>query len=242
MRNIYKLEPVRIPVKLVDGQWEFFYGGGLPIKNGTVGDLLIDKDAIEDKKFLSQLKRHSKHKILETGAELLVALTIKQGGLLDKQLDETLKSQLLSARDKKLMLGDAYFFTTRSPDTRFVKIHIAGPTKGQKRLNPAESGGVWLHLQGLQPKGVSSSLVSLPEEVSKDTVESLNHAFTLLSEKYEPWRKSHTGNIYDRILYKEMNEKWYPLNMLRNAAIATDEHRLIRDQWTRICQEQAVLI
>lgn len=237
MRNIYKLEPVRIPVKLVAGKWEYFYGGGLPIDNGAVGDLLIDKDSIKDQEFLLKLKRGSKHKILEAGTELLVALTIKKPDLVDKQLDATLAAYLLSAHDKKLLLGDAYYFTTRSPDTRFVKIRIAGPTKRQKQRDPAEKGGVWLHLQGLQPKGVSSSTVSLPEGVSEVAVESLNHAFTLLSEKYEPWRKAHTGNIYERMLYKELNEKWYPLNVLRNATIASDEHQLIRDQWTSICEK-----
>ena len=33
---------------------------------------------------------------------------------------------------------------------------------------------------------------------------------------FEPWRKSHTGNIYGRIFYKEKNSKWYPIDVLRN--------------------------
>jgi len=98
-------------------------------------------------------------------------------------------------------------------------------------------GGVWLHLQGSEPKGISTSSVKVPDEISKEPLESLNYAFTRLSEKYEPWRKSHTGNIYERFLYKEKNGRWYPLDVLRNAAIAKDEHQLIREQWALLSEQ-----
>ena len=91
-----------------------------------------------------------------------------------------------------------------------------------------------IHLEGLQAKGISTRTVQLPDNAFDCRAESLNPAFTMLSESYEPWRKSHTGNIYDRIYYQEKNGKWYPLNVLRNAAIAKDEHQLIREQWARI--------
>jgi hypothetical protein len=42
MRSIFEQSPIRIPVKLIDEKWEYFYGGGLPIKAGTIGDLIID--------------------------------------------------------------------------------------------------------------------------------------------------------------------------------------------------------
>jgi hypothetical protein len=232
MRSIYDLDPIRIPVKLVDGQWEYFYGGGLPIKNGTVGDLVIDKSSIEDKEFLANLKRASKHKILEAGTQLLVALTVKN----PQDMDQKLKSQLLPVGKNGPVLGDAYYSTARSADTRFLKISIGGPTASQKRHAPMEKGGVWLHVEGLIPKGVSSSTIQLPGGVWDRPADSLNHAFTLLSERYEPWRKSHTGNIYDRMLYQESNGKWYPLNVLRDAAIASDEHQFIRGQWQQIAQ------
>lgn len=230
MRSIYELDPIRIPVKLVDGQWEYFYGGGLPVKNGTVGDLVVDKSSIEDKKFLANFKLISKHKILQTGTTLLVALTVKHL----QDIDQKLKDHLLPVGSKGPALGDAYYSTTRSGDTRFVEISIGGPTASQKRHDPKEKGGVWLHVEGLIPKGVSSSTIQLPGDVWDRPADSLNHAFTLLSERYEPWRKSHTGNIYDRMLYQESNGKWYPLNDLRDAAIAKDEHQFLRSQWGQI--------
>ena len=47
-------------------------------------------------------------------------------------------------------------------------------------------------------------------------------------------RKSHTGSIYGRVLYKETNERWYPLDVLRNKAIATDEHELVNQMWEEL--------
>lgn len=230
MRSIYDLDPIRIPVKLVDGQWEYFYGGGLPVKNGTVGDLVIDRSSIEDKKFLASLKRGSKHKILKPGTELLVALTVRR----PSDISPGLVNHLLPRGSNGPALGDAYYWTTRSDDTRFVKIAVGGPTESQKRHDPEEKGGVWLHVEGLIPKGVSSSTIQLPKGVADESAASLNHAFTLLSERYEPWRKSHTGNIYDRMLFQETNGKWYPLNVLRDAALAKDEHQFLRSQWEQI--------
>lgn len=231
--NIYKRNSIRVPVKLVDGRWEFFYGGQLPIKRGTVGDLLVDKIAIEDKEFLASLKRKSAHKLFKQGTELLVALTIKSRS----DLDAELANHLMKAHENKIALADSYYHTLRSNETQFVKISIDAPTPRQLNLDPAENGGVWLLLEGLEPKGLTTSTVKLPDGVSDEPAVSLNHAFTLLSEKYEPWRKAHTGNIYDRILYQEENNKWYPLDVLRNATIAEDEHKFIRAQWAEISKK-----
>jgi hypothetical protein len=226
MSGIYSKSSIRIPVKLVDGQWEFFYGGAAPIRNGTIGDLVIDRDAIEDKEFLALLKRNSDHKILNEGTELMVALTIRPHVALEPEYKKLLIS--MTANE----LGD--YSIVRSPDTQFLRICIGPALIKQRTLFPDEAGGVWLRIQGTQPKSIFSSSVILTSALSKEPLDSLNHAFTRLSEIYEPWRKSHTGNIYERILYQEKNRKWYPLDVLRNAAIAEDEHQLIRDQWAQI--------
>lgn len=237
MNNYLEPNPIRIPVKLAGKQWEYFYGGHLPIRDGAVGDLIVDKCMIEDSKFVANLKHPSKHKILEAGTSLLVALTIRKG----ISLNENLKKHLQSKDNRPdLSLGDAYYSKLRSPHTQFVTVTIGPPNERQKRLDPEHQGGVWLHMEGHQPKGVSSSTVSLPEDLGNEPADSLNHAFTLLSEKYEPWRKSHTGNIYQRILYQEENKKWYPLEMLRNAALAKDELRFIRERWTQICENLSI--
>ena len=201
--------------------------------NGAVGDLIVDRRLIQDKDFLVRICRTSKHKILDKGTRLLVALTIRD----ISTLSEVQRNLFLPTGANAPKLGHAYYFTPRSGYTRFVSIWIDKPTKDQLHVDSEAQGGVWLDVQGLQPKGVTSSSIRLPEGISPAFADSLNHAFTLLSERLEPWRKSHTGNIYDRMLYQETNGKWYPLDVLRNAAVATEEHQMIRDQWSRIYED-----
>lgn len=136
MDEISTKKPIRIPVKFVDQKWEYFYGGMLPLADGTIGDLVVDKCAIQDSDFLARLQRSTKHKILGLGTSLLVALTIKRNVKLADGLDELLEPQ----GDLAPSLGEAYYFKRRSPDTRFVRIFIDGPTEKQKRDDPTEQG------------------------------------------------------------------------------------------------------
>jgi len=59
----------------------------------------------------------------------------------------------------------------------------------------------------------------------------LNHAFTKLSETYDTWRISHTGNIYTRVFYQERNGKWYPLDLLRNEKLEKQEQEIAKGLW-----------
>ena len=49
---------------------------------------------------------------------------------------------------------------------------------------------------------------------------SINQAYTRLSEKYEPSRRSHTGNVFDKVLYMGTDGKAKPLSHLRRMAEA----------------------
>ncbi len=230
MNDYYEQKSVRVTVIYVDGKWEYFYGGYVPVRDGTVDDLLLDESAITEKGFVKKINRRSRHKILDQGSEIMVALTIKN----KSDIDESLRKHLITKSLVELQLAVPRYPVRLSPHTQFVKVTVGEPAQKQMDIDEDESGGVWLDVQGLQPRGVISSLINLPDCVSSEPATSLNHAFTLLSIKYEPWRKSHTGNIYARIFYKEKNKKWYPLEILRNAAIVKDENLLIRQQWIDI--------
>jgi hypothetical protein len=222
---------IRIPVKLVDGQWEYFYGGGLYIRNGSVGDLVIHTGAIENDGFLEHLKRKLEYKILDVGTELLVALTIKE----KPSISDKLRQYLIPAHTIQFGITDNQ--TSVAHNSKFVRVIICEPTARQQNMGQNKTGGVWLQLEGAQPKSISTSGVIVPNEVSVEPLESLNHAFTRLSETFEPWRKAHTGSIYERVLYKEKNDRWYPLNVLRDEAIATDEHELAKQMWEDISSQ-----
>lgn len=91
--------------------------------------------------------------------------------------------------------------------------------------------------EGTKATGLMSSLIELPEFVSKEPAISLNHAFTLLSETYEPWRMSHTGNVYTRFLYRESNGLWFPLELLRHAELAQKEQEIAAGLWNRFMRQ-----
>jgi hypothetical protein len=179
-----------------------------------------------------EIPRNSKpHKLLPLGTKLLVAITIHNIKALDEDLLPHLKLR------NKYKLGNDFYQSRLSVDTQFVEVTIGEPTSLQTSRQEINEGGLFLLFKGLNQTGVLTSSIKLPlQEVAPNdlfqvktniVVDSLNYAFTRLSEKYDPWRKSHTGNIYDRILYQEKNEKWYPLDVLRNVvSVKQDEHEL----------------
>ena len=220
---------IRVPVKLVDGGWELLYGGAVKVKEGAVGELHLDQMYFTDKKFLKALTIKRQVAVLAAGTELRVALTVKPG------LDAALRSFLL-ARDATPHRHTAKI----SVQTRFVSIHLGGPTVAQqKKANEKEvaHGGLFLWLEGMEPRAIESGMVNLPAAPGLEPVDSLNYAFTRLSEVFEPWRKAHTGSIYERIFYLERDEHWYPLKDLRDRALASAERALIKELWAAVAEQ-----
>ena len=85
--------------------------------------------------------------------------------------------------------------------------------------------------EGAEAVGLASTTVLLPSSISTEPVASLNHAYTRLSEVFETWRISHTGNIYNRVLYQERNGIWYPLDILRNKALEKQGQEIAGKLW-----------
>ena len=215
---------IRVPVTLVEGRWEFLYGGDVKVKEGAFGELHIDRMYFTDKKFLKALTTKRQVAVLAAGTELRVALTVKPG------LDATLWPHLL-ARD-----ATSHRHTAKiSVDTRFVSIHLGGPTLAQQKKEVAH-GGLFLCLEGMEPRAIESGMVNLPAVPGLEPVDSLNYAFTRLSVVFEPWRKAHTGSIYERIFYLERDKHWYPLKDLRDRALASAERTLIKDLWAAVAE------
>jgi hypothetical protein len=216
---------IRVPVKLVDGRWELLYGGDVKVDEGAIGELHLDQMYFSDKKFLKALTFKRSVAILQPGTELRVALTIKPD--LDSKLREFLlpRDAMRHTRSSKL-----------SVDTRFAPVHLGGPTDAQRKKK-IEKGGLFLLLEGMEPRAIESGMVTLPAAPSLEPVDSLNYAFTRLSEVFEPWRKAHTGSIYERVFYLEDDGYWYPLKDLRDRALATAERKLIAELWANVAEK-----
>ena len=216
---------IRVPVKLVDGHWELLYGGPVKVMDGSLGELHIDRDRFDDKAFLKALATKHRVRALPEGTELRVALTIRGKPL--GGAESFLLQPNATAHDHTAKI---------SSETRFVPVSLGGPTELQRSKNRHE-GGLWLTLEGMEPRAIESGVVLLPKIPDLTAVDSLNHAFTRLSEIFEPWRKAHTGSIYERIFYAEGNGKWYPLKDLRDRAISSAERQLVQDLWRNVALE-----
>lgn len=213
-------DQVRLPVKWVDGEWEFLYGGSVPVRDGALGELTISVHQIADEQFRDRVARTLTVRILEEDTALLVALS-----------DPNTKGAMVGDLPPDVKIHDL-----PAGVTRMVRIKL-GPlgSKGEQAnlLEKFKTGGLWLKLTGLNRTELLGSTVLMPVPV-KDSAVSLNHAFTLLSELYETHRLSHTGNVYTRVFYQEQNGEWYPLNDLRVGVWSEAERRLLDDTWSEV--------
>jgi len=182
--------------------------------------ILPEETASENLSELKKDKTFDKlitQRVLPENSKLMVAMTIRSH--LPEKLTKNLKPK------NELNLGyDININKKLSNYTQFVEITAIG--------------GVFIQFKGLNQVGISTGSLELPsysEDVAEQ-VDSLNFAFTRLSEKYEPWRKAHTGNVYERIFYQEKNDRWYPLDVMRYSISAKDDQH----QFVMIARKEAM--
>jgi hypothetical protein len=204
----------------VGDRWEFFYGGDVPVREGTLGHLTVGAAQITDKNFLQLIQRTAAVKVLKQGTPLLVALSDRaQGVHLPGDLRKLVNRTDLPAET-----------------TRLEQVHL-GPAKNgvtQFKLDGQaddDSGGLWLKVKSLDKAELLCSTIQMPDGFEEPFAISLNHALTMLSERYEKHRISHTGNVYTRVFYQESNDYWYPLADLREGVLAGAERQLMVDAW-----------
>lgn len=224
MQNQDRPSPLRIPVRLVDGQWEFFCGGEVPLRDGAVAELVVERADVIDKAFLRAMKKRSEARILNEGAELMMAFSIRSG-----TVPEGVR-RLLRSIDRKILSGYCQRLGNLTR-RRCVSVCIGEPGKSFSQRRPGEPGGLYVQLAGLQPAGMDVSSIVVPGLPEPNRFDSLNQAYTRLSEIFEPWRSSHTGNVYEYVLYRGKSGKWQHLGQLRSSVEAAGEHQLVRQRW-----------
>lgn len=213
---------VTVPVKRVGERWEFFYGGDVPVREGTLGELTLSANQITDESFRQRVMQELTVKILDEGTELLVALS-----------DRDTNGRRAGA------WPESYPPNVPPGTTRFERIWL-GPVKkkpDEELLdNALERGGLWLKLKGLERCELQGSTVQMPAGFQCPVAISLNHAFTMLSQAYEKHRISNTGNVYSRVFYQDRDKLWYPLDDLRTGVQAVGERQLLNDLWAQVEQ------
>lgn len=212
---------VTVPVKCVGERWEFFCGGDVPVKDGTLGELSLNANQITDERFRLQVTQELTVKILDEKTPLLVALS-------DRSTNGRLAGHWPKPHPLKVPMGT----------TRFERIRL-GPLKKKitenLTLDPQfVRGGLFLKLTGLERCELHGSTVLMPEGFSQLTATSLNHAFTLLSQAHEKHRISNTGNVYTRVFYEDLDKCWHPLDDLRMGVQAAGERQLLHGLWAEV--------
>ena len=214
---------VTIPVKLIDGRWELLYGGSTGIREGAFGELRVIAASIEDQDVRKRLMQTTTVKVLEEGAELRVALADREFGRQDNE-HSAIDYSVIDHAD--LPAGC----------TRLERIRI-GPKSPKTDGIDTEHGGLWIRQRGVDRTELVCSGVWLPEDFGVEVANSLNHACTLLSERYEKHRISHTLNVYKHVFYREEgdpNSRWHPLEDLRSGVIAGVERGILKEAWRKL--------
>src|ERR1035441_766559 len=75
----------------------------------------------------------------------------------------------------------------------------------------------WLQVRGDQEARLSPCDCTIT--ALKRNAQSINHAFTLISEAFETRRRSHSGNVFLRAYARVDSEQWSSLDDLRLAAV-----------------------
>ena len=198
-------QTVVIPVKWADGKLQYFHGGAMPkLREGTIGDLVVDRVAVDDEAFLRQVQAASESQLLlEEGAAVYAAVSTSD---IPKPLTR------YAIPGGSLTKGGISLVTaTQFPDARFVEIVLLEPLELQ--LRGTKFGRL---------KPATCRITSLDQQAR-----SLNHAYALISAAFEPRRISHTGNVFDKILvFWEGRKEWVPLSVRRDLLESNNEAAL----------------
>ena len=201
-----------IPLKVVWGEFYYFYGGRLPIlPNGTMCDLIVPASAIEDRDFLFRLEARHVEELLPAGETILTAVSTarvptdwRKRAYSPEQIGDPFGGDLAKDVSTKLSINN--------PDSLFVEIILKDP--------------LGLDLRGTKHGRLIRASCVIPALDGKEAV-SLNHAYRLISEAFEPDRISHVGNVFRKMVHLDNQEGCFLLNDLRAKVEAEFERELV---------------
>jgi hypothetical protein len=137
-------------------------------------------------------------------AKLRASLTGQKGILLLKE-----ESRVLCGVSSTMI--DDIFAEGLNPSGP-VPIHTA-----YKFVEITLNADLWLQVRGDQEARLSSCPCKI-RALNKEA-ESLNQAFTLISETFEIKRRSHSGNVFERVYAQDEHGNWQSLDEFRLQAI-----------------------
>ena len=176
---------ILIPFRVRSGQFELLNGDALPaIRDGMVGHLVVAEYALGKPEDTARFNSSEHASVLPTESRLLAPIA------LDKGMPPELKEYVLPSQNDK-SLGEL-------PGAAYVEIELRQE--------------LFVQLRGSKPPRLAPAKCYIP--ALQENASSVNHAYTKISERFEPKRLSHTGNVFQKVLFHDGNF-WKPLDVLR---------------------------
>jgi hypothetical protein len=202
--------------------------------DGTSAEINVNESMFVTQKQAERFKKPQKFKIFEEGTKLLVAMKIpNEAACLDKY------KGVYSSPGEYSFANYGHFsryFNVANYVLICLELTKADAPNFLKKIAPDGAG--WFVLDKAGKGTFTCGAIKLPESLGLNIPRSLNHAYTLLSELLETNRQSHTGNIYKQVFYKESDEKWYPLDKLRNPSELDSDTFTVSKLWANICEHR----
>jgi len=187
---------VVIPVSIKDGKIEYYGDGEMPkLDDVTIADLIVPAYAFKDRDKLQELSEEKTELILKSGTQLLVQISTGSVNKLNKQYLAHLED----------VNNDYVKNTAGIAGARFVEIELIDD--------------LLIILRGTKKSTLSRCKCIIPV-LNNQKANSLNHAYTLISQEFEKHRISHSGNVFKDIYYKkdekDKDDKWLPIDSFRD--------------------------
>ena len=208
----------RIPVRVRNGRVEFLYDVELPpLSEGTIGELVVDVNSVQDPKWERFLVEESSIEIAPEGAYVAFKMAVDKGATAheDQLISFREYLELMEARPVKeggteglACFGDGVGVLGQL--TEPLRLRLRGENLSKLR------GGV-VEIPALQE-------LNLPHKAP-----TLNQAFVMVSQTFEPDRAGHNGDAF-RDIYLLKNHKWILLDDIRAQFEAENEV----ERWERI--------
>ena len=169
---------IRVSVRVEGGRITPYYPWGLPeLREGCICELVIPAQAFRNDDEREWHLGQRTYQMFPPGTSLFV--------------------QVRPAADK------AHLARSGSQDVRGLGsyVEIVVQKRASAELTPGDEDGLCITFRGGKKSVLSACEILIP--FLNQTATSLNHAYTMISQHLETDRKSHTGNVFDRVFYLE---------------------------------------
>ena len=163
------------------------------MQDDIIGDLIVPAFAIADDLMLEKLAQKTSVELLLPGTLLLAVFQPREADVLAESARAYFKDTFHRYLEKQ---------SSQAPT------HVSGEVAEVILEKP-----LLMHLRGTKQAELASCQCFM--KFLDKRAHSLNQAYTLMSEVFEPSRMSHTGNAFRKYLFNKGDGVWRPLQVLR---------------------------